>query len=176
MEIVKTRFQNICGVSKEEFTLVLAEQMKDITLLKLAENPKNFLSLSSIAKDSNERQKLGRVLKLMLVELNMSINVKNNIKPLQIDVLAAHIISDFGFMTLEAVYLCFKEILTGEGEEIWRVDIPFVCRRLKEFDDKYYKLFAKIRDDNHIQSQIGTDEYKVTDTQLKEYYEKHKRR
>lgn len=174
-EIVKTRFQSICAASKETFGLVLNEQMKGITLIRLCEEPNKFLALSKIASDSNERQKLERVLKLMIVELNQSINVANNIRPSQIDILASHIISDFGYMTLEAVYLCFKGIILGDSGQIYRVDIPFICERLRKFDDEYYQLFAKFRDDKHVQTQIGTGEYKVTDSQLKEFYDKHKR-
>lgn len=166
--LTTTRFQHICKASSETIRGILAEQMQGITITKLCEEPEKYLSLSGISK--GQRQKLERVLVLMIGEMALSVNVTNNLKPHQIPMLASHIISDFGFMTLEAVYLCLKEIMLGNGD-IYRIDIPFVCQKLREFDDDWYKEFSRIRDSKHLQDK-GSMKTQFTDAAVT-LYRKH---
>lgn len=172
-EITKTRFQHICAASKDEFTLVCADQMKGITLRSLCENPADYLSMGGIARTTNERQQLMRVIQFMLGDLYVAINVKSNLKPSQFPILASHIVTEYGFMSLEAVYLCFKQIILGEGEEIYRVDIPFICNRLSKFDDDWYAEFSRIRDSKHGQDK-GSMKTQFTDAAV-QLYRKHER-
>lgn len=170
-EIVKTRFQHICEASKDQFSLVLSEQMHDITLTKLCEQPANYMSISGLAK--TDRSKLNVVIQKMIGEVCQAINIGQTLTVPQIQILASHIISDFGFMSLEAVYLCFKGIILGHGKEAYGLDIPFFCKRLSEFDNEWYAQFSRIRDSKHGQDK-GSMKTQFTDAAVT-LYRKHER-
>lgn len=168
MEITKTRFQSICEASKDQFSLVLANQMAGLTLTKLCENPSNYMSISGLPKE-----KLNRIIQKMIGEVVDSVNVGKTLTVPQIQILASHIISDFGFMSLEAIYLCFKGIITGGTGDVYRIDIPFICQKLREFDDEWYKQFSRIRDSKHGQDK-GSMKTQFTDAAV-QLYRKHER-
>lgn len=171
MEITKTRFQNICEASKDQFSLVLANQMAGLTLTKLCENPSNYMSISGLSKENNYQ--LNRVIQKMIGEVTGAINIGQTLTVNQVQILASHIISDFGFMSLEAVYLCFKGIILGYGKDVYGLDIPFFCKRLSEFDNEWYAQFSRIRDSKHGQDK-GSMKTQFTDSAV-QLYRKHER-
>lgn len=173
MEITKTRFQLICEASKEDVSAVIVAQMHGITMHELCSNPARYISIAGLAKDSNERTRLMRIIQIMLGELVSAVNVKNNLKVSQLPVLASHIVTEYSFMSLEAIYLCFKNIITNPSEDVWKLDMPFICKKLREFDDEWYAYFSRIRDSKHGQDK-GSMKTQFTDAAVT-LYRKHER-
>lgn len=167
MEITISKFQTICKASSEQFTEVLANQMSDITLTKICSEPQYYMSIGGLTKKFS-RPQINRVLKMMIGEVNFNFNGNHKLSKVQIEILASHILTVFERMSLEAIFLCFRNIMSGAYGEIMKLDMAYFCDKLNKFDDDWYAEFCRIRDSKHLQDK-GSMKNQFTDAAVTLY-------
>lgn len=166
---------NIVKLS-QELEKSTSKHLNDLTMQKVVEfDPDTLLRL----KNNGNEELLFDALKLMIVNLAESINVKNNLTTEQITKVARDILKYYDTLTPEDIYLCFERIIHGIYGPVYNNMSPdFIFRCIRKYGEQkdeavkdYYRKQYPLTFKECLPADTR-DNDEVAKKNLKEIYEK----
>lgn len=132
-----------------------AEKIKET--LRISEKPLNMHELKQFSHDD-----LTADITMLIIELEHSFNLNNELSVDQIEQLACGIPDRWPSITLEDVALCFNQAKTGKFGDIWRLDVVTVYSFLTKYMSQVRALISDYHQNQHILGKAGSVSYDPT--------------